>query len=435
MEYRIMSKKKKSLSIREIPCYLLVLSLFFPIRGSILGLGFYHVIGLAFIIYLCSLKTLKTSIHPSYLWVYGLTLVGMDLYWFQPDRIWWYFSNLLPFFAAFLFIPHGIQTEDALNHFLDFIISVFAVYSVSCIIESVTYFNIFDFLTNTRISEYTFTNEIRFGFVRNRGALDISINNGMILCMALSVCAYRLLQEKKRKHLIAYGLIMLASFMSFSRSVWLQIMVSQLLIIMTIPSVKKIKVILGATGILLLILLIGTVLNAEFAVGIAGIVDNMVASFLSIFIGKNDSELIGIGHRFLLWPWVYETVKDNIIFGFGVGAPVAVKTTLGYTKVSIEVAWLATLYYTGLIGLFGLITYQFGCMKHALRRIKKKLFGLHYKNINYYFLTATIAYFIVLFSCNFGEDMRFHYIFLALVMCCNRGHFGYDAFGLSRKED
>lgn len=198
---------------------------------------------------------------------------------------------------------------------------------------------------------------------------------------------------------------------------------------------QKIKVILGATGILLLILLIGTVFNAGFAVGISGIVDNMVASFLSIFIGKNDSELIGIGHRFLLWPWVYETVKDKIIFGFGVGAPVAVKTTLGYTKVSIEVAWLATLYYTGLIGLFGLITYQFGCMKHALRRIKKKLFGLHYKNINYYFLTATIAYFIVLFSCNFGEDMRFHYIFLALVMCCNRGHFGYDAFGLSRKED
>lgn len=413
-------KGKLIIRKKEIPCYILLVSLFFPTRGSILGLSFYHILAIALIAYLLSNPSKPKDKAPRYLWIYGIVLLAMDIYWFQLENWWYYISNLAPYILAFLFILYGIKTKKSFEHYIDFIIFVFSMYSLFCIVESLTSFNIFDLLTNTHIEEYTFTNEIRFGFIRNRGAVDISINNGMLQCLVLSMCSYRKATKRKQKYLIAYILVFFSSFLTLSRGVWIQLLVSTMMIVFVMPETKKLKLVARTLLVLILTLAVGSFGSSGFAENIIEMIKNMFLSIASVFTESNNSSLIGVGHRFVLWSWVYETVKSSIVFGLGVGKEVSVTTTLGYNKISIEVMWLYLLYQTGIIGMINFFIFQFNSIKYSLKRTDKKLFGPKYNNFNYYLLSASIGYFIALFACSGFEDLRFYYIFLALGIAYNR---------------
>ena len=191
MNSNSLRKRGSVINLGLVPCYLLIISFFFPTRGSIRGITFYYIYALALLFFLfivISKPIIYKIIIPKPIWIYGFVLVFMVFYSFQPTRWWYYISLILPFILSFLFIITEIRTKEKFNKLIDFIIVVFSIYSCFCIIESVTHYNIFDTLTNTRILVYEFTNEIRFGFVRNRGAVDISINNGMLLCLVSVLC-------------------------------------------------------------------------------------------------------------------------------------------------------------------------------------------------------------------------------------------------------
>ena len=226
----------------ELPCYLLVLSLFFPTRGTIVGLTFYVIQIFSLALFALTSKRAIVSRTSPFVCVLLASIIIMDLHHFSASNWWYYLSNLLPLILAFLFIPSRIKTRHAFDRFVRFIILVFTIYSVFCIIESITSFNIFDALTNTKIEEYSFTNEIRFGYVRNRGAIDISINNGMLLCLVLSLAAFYIIHSHKKAFLICYALIFLAAFFSLSRTVWIQLGISQILIFLSIKAKQKLRV-------------------------------------------------------------------------------------------------------------------------------------------------------------------------------------------------
>lgn len=389
------------------------------------GMTFYYVMALGLAVFLLSRPKKPNIKIPAYLWIYGIVLVGMDLYWFNVENWWYYISNLAPYFLAFIFILYGITTKDAFNRFIDFIIVIFAIYALFCIIESITYFNIFDSLTHTKVEEYLFTNEIRFGFVRNRGAVDISINNGMLQCLVLSLCSYRIATNRQIKYVVSFCLIFLASFLSLSRGVWVQLLISQALVVMVMPGRKKIMLILKTLLALFLVLLIGSVMSSGFTEKIADLIENMFLSIASVFTESNNSNMIGVGHRFLLWSWVFNTIGSSLVFGLGVGANVSVTTSLGYNKVSIEVMWLYVMYQMGLIGLIGFVVFQIGSIRYSIKHLKKKKYGDYYNNFNYYILAASVGYFIALFACSGFEDLRFYYIIVALGICYNH-LFNYD---------
>lgn len=405
--------------IREIPCYLLILSFFFPTRGTILGISFYYVLAIAIFIYLLTIKNKKRYHIPWFITLYGFILVISIFINFNINNWWYYISYILPFVCAFIFIPTRITDRESFQRFIRFIIFLFTIYSVFCIIESITYFNIFDSLTNTKIEEYKFTNEIRFGYVRNRGAVDISINNGMLLCLVLTLVAYNKEIYHSFTLRISYVLIFVASFLSLSRGVWIQLAISQLIIFLAFSEKNKIKTVFSIMILLFLTLLLGSLFSSGFTENIISMVENMVLSILDIFTGSDSANMIGVGHRFLLYGWVFQTVKNNLFWGLGIGTPVSVITTLGYSKVSIEVMWLYIVYQAGLFGLIGFITFQFGTITYLLKKLKSNTVSKR-KNINYYALAASIGYFVALFSCSAFEDLSFYYILVALCLSYNK---------------
>ena len=104
-------------------------------------------------------------------------------------------------------------------------------------------------------------NSLRFGLARNRGLADVSINNGMLLCLVLCIAAYVLIYatKKERKwYQISYILIFLDAFLTLSRAIWLELLITQILIFIVLAPKSKLKIIgkiiaIGVIGALLLV--------------------------------------------------------------------------------------------------------------------------------------------------------------------------------------
>lgn len=411
---RYLAISDRSFPVAELPCYLLVLSLFFPTRGAIAGLSFYLVQFFSLFIFVLTIKRFQIPKIPLFVIVLLTSIIIMDLHLFSPSNWWYYVSNLSPLILAFLYIPSRIKTLNSFDRFIKFIIIIFSAYSIFCIIESTTSFNIFDTLTNTKIEVYAFTNEIRFGYIRNRGAVDISINNGMLLCLVLSLIAFYINHTHKKAYFLSYVLVFLAAFFSLSRTVWVQLAISQLIIFFGIKAKLKIRIILFVIFVLFVLLIMGVLFSSGFIINLKDLMDEMTQSIVDVFTGDNQSSMIGIGHRFSLWGWVTYAVGDKWLLGLGVGQPVKIITQAGYLKESIEVMILYVFYQGGLIGVIGFVFFQIGC----LTMLYKSSIKMRHTNCNYFFyvLAASIGYFVAIFACSAFEDLRFYYILIALAI-------------------
>lgn len=414
-------------------CDLLILSLAFPQRGAIFGIRYYMLIFAAIFLEMIFVRKILTRIPLFYL-IYFLVEVLCAIIHFSTREPLYMIIPLINIIGTYYVVVTAITNETTFNKVINFILVMFSVYAVFGIIEAFMHFNVFDALTGTTV-EYEFANEMRFGLARARGALDISINNGMMLGLVLCLAAYKLINAtglQKKYYTIPYFLILINAFLTLSRSVWLGILFSQLIIFLGLSTYKKLsvlaKIAVGGFAIVLLLL----IAFPKIADSLFSILADMSASVLNVLGFEQSSTLAGEGNRIDLWGWVWDKVKDDCAVGFGFSKPFAYRVSSKFTKESIEVMWLYRLYRTGFIGLGGFIVLQVGSiiylLKNRKRTLKMKKLTLPENclikrekiDFNYIVFAASIVYFFELFGCSAFEDLRFFLILLSLAFAYNR---------------
>lgn len=410
-------------------CELLMLYVLIPTRGRIFGISF----GANLVLLVCFIgqflvsKKLTRDI-PRYCMLYIMISIFCTLVHFSDRSIVNNVIAIIKLIAPFYIVVMGIKKIEQFEELLKFIVKIFTVYSVFGIVETFTHFNIFDAITGTKVV-YEHANSLRFGLARNRGLADVSINNGMLLCLVLCIAAYVLVyaSKKERKwYQISYILIFVDAFLTLSRAIWLELIITQVLIFIVLAPKNKRKVIgriitIGVVGALLLLCI-----SPELLDKISAIFTGMFSSTYDAITGSETSEATemsyGVGHRFALWLWVWEKAQGSLIFGASASNPFIYISPSGYIKESIEVMWLFKLYNTGFVGLIGYIVFQIGSIRCMIKgnRLEKEVYQEKRVTFNYVMLVATLLYFVTQFSCSAFEDLKFYYIILALLFCYNK---------------
>lgn len=410
-------------------CELLLFNVLLPVRGRVLGIPAMAslVLLMCFIGQLLNKKKMVLDI-PKYCAIYMLIFLFEYLIHFSDRSFVDTFILIVKMVAPFYIILEGITNMDRFLTMLKFIVKVFAVYGIFGIIETLFHFNIFDKLTGTEVV-YEHANALRFGLARNRGALDVSINNGMLLCLVLCIAAYVLIYATKKEckwYRWCYFIIFLDAFLTLSRAIWMELVITQILIFLVLTPRNKQKVIVRGLLICLCVGIILLMTNPDILEKITYIFKEMFSSTYDAFSGADTAESsemnYGVGHRFALWAWVWEKTQGYLIFGTGYAIPFVYVVSSTYIKESIEVMWLSTLYHWGFVGLFGYIIFQIGTIIHMINgyKIEKTVFKDKKITFNYVMLVATLLYFVTQFSCSALEDLRFFYIMLALTFTYNR---------------
>ena len=417
------------LNTNMLMCKLMLFSILIPARGSILGITF----GANLILLLCFAGQFLASQKivsniPKFCLAYILISLFEILIHFSDKSLSNNIIAVARLIAPVYVILIGVTDLEKFRSMLQFIVKVFTVYGVLGIIETLTHFNFFDAVTGTKVV-YEHANELRFGLARNRGALDVSINNGMLLCMVLCIAAYVLIYSSKKEHkfyMCCYLIIFIDTFLTLSRGIWMELIATQVLIFLALTSKEKRKIVAKIFIAIVLIVAVLSILSPKILNNITYIVQEMMKSIFDALTGADTSDTsemnYGVGHRFALWSWVWEKTQGYLIFGTGYSIPFLFVVSPTYIKESIEVMWLYMLYHVGFVGLFGYIIYQIGSICYMIKGYVLEKIILENKKVtfNYVILVATILYFFTQFSCSAFEDLRFYYIMLSLTFAYNR---------------
>lgn len=417
------------LNTNMLMCKLMLFSILIPARGSILGITF----GANLILLLCfagqflASQKLVSNI-PKFCLAYILISLFEILIHFSDKSLSNNIIAVARLIAPMYVILIGVTDLEKFRSMLQFIVKVFTVYGVLGIIETLTHFNFFDAVTGTKVV-YEHANELRFGLARNRGALDVSINNGMLLCMVLCIAAYVLIYSSPKGHKFykcCYLIIFIDTFLTLSRGIWMELIATQVLIFLALTSKEKRKILAKIFIAIVLIVAVLSILSPKVLNNITYIVQEMMKSIFDALTGADTSDTsemnYGVGHRFALWSWVWEKTQGYLIFGTGYSIPFVYVVSPTYIKESIEVMWLYMLYHVGFVGLFGYIIYQIGSICYMIKGyvLEKNILENKKVTFNYVILVATILYFFTQFSCSAFEDLRFYYIMLSLTLAYNR---------------
>lgn len=403
-------------------CKIAILSCFIPNRGPILG------INSATLLVLCCiaqfLLTRRKLSAPWFYILYVISVVACIFVHFGSRTAYIHFINICQVIGTVYVVLVAIRGDrNKFEEIIEFLIKVFMIYAVFGIIESFTKINIFDTLTGTQVV-YEYANAFRFGLARSRGATGVSINNGMLLCLAEGIIAYQLLKSnnKKKLYTIAYIVVFINCFLTLSRGIWLDLIISQFLIFLSLRGGRKLLLIFKIAITAIILLVIGMILFPIVIRELLDILNIMINSIIvSLSGGSASDEMGGIGNRFELWGWVWISVKDSLIWGKGFDSPFVYLTSDGAIKKSIEVMWLYLLYRTGIVGMLGFIWLQISCMAYSIRMHFKENAGKvsNRSGFNYIFLVVSIAYYITMFSCAGSEELIFYYFFIALLFAYN----------------
>ena len=192
--------------------------------------------------------------------------------------------------------------------------------------------------------------------------------------------------------------------MTFSRSIILVFVIAQVLLSLFCGFRKAVRnFFLGFACVILVIAIISQVIpTAKTAM------NNFLYMFLAVVsdeyvdsIANTVDNTTGIGHRFLLYEWVWNSVKGNLLFGRGLVARFRYDTGT-MMKTAIEVQYLYTLFHNGIIAMvaeigmyLGLLFSSFGYgKKNRLSTERGKLtFG---KTCFALFLSQILSYFAVM---------------------------------------
>lgn len=320
-----------------------------------------------------------------------------------------------------------MSEEKNLSLYIHLFLNVVSIYCILCIIETFTGFNIWNALGIVNGNS-----SIRYGLHRAYGSFTTSINNGVFLMLCFPFVFYeRSIKNRQQFAKRINILIWLALICTLSRA---PILMSVLLHIIwlwkdgIIVFIKKHFIAIGT--ILLLVFVLAqieptkTVFRGFINMFIA-IFDEDTASNLSGSFGVNAN---GIGHRFYLYEWVWQSViaankwigvGPNTIFNYSFVA----SQGSTHIKNSIENQYLAVLYRFGIIGLLITVIFFISCYIICHRRISNETRVSNRTAsdaFQFRISSAFLVYFITLLTVGAADEYKMLFILFAISECWSK---------------
>lgn len=395
------------------------LVMFLPRRLYFFGAFSYRII-ILFVLGLCFIRgkgkiSISNTIIDKPMIIYFAIAGIISFYHLQFTTGIGYFIDTV---LVFIVMVNLLQKEQDLHKFIHVFLVFLAIYSIMGIVECFTGFNIWDLVSSAGFQRY------RFGLYRSYGSSTNFTNNAAFLMMCLPIVVWKLQQEEvhKRKYAVIYGLVLLNILATLTRSIILCTFFLQFIWLVKSGVIQFIKKhfiqVLAALSVAVLFVNIPAVshfLNQFISMFIA-LFDYETANEISDSFGSNAS---GIGQRFLLYTWVFEGVKDKILFGLGPNHvfEYAWMTSTGkrMIKDSIENQYLVHLYRYGIVGL---ISYLFMIISILSRLWKNKENNLNGKGkkctFGFMILTTTFIYFISGLSFAASDEFRMLFLILSI---------------------
>ena len=418
-------QRRMVIPTRMVWLFLLLMFLMVPTNGR--GLPPYLLITVLAIPFFLRRFKLKLNREYGFLIYYALVYLSSLFIHFYSGSI----VLALSFSAYFIFSPviarRTIKTKRDFSTVLSIVVVVFAVYSILGIFEAISGINVFDLVFGRSGSAlWAGVGITRYGFNLSYGFLRIMHNNSTLVCMIWAIAAYQLCNVKRHRLFWAMCWLLIGAYD--------MVMMSRM-IIFTAPILQFIifrkRGSQWLTKRVFIILVVALVAAFVFGSDIFSILWNtiggLIAPIIDEFFGTSlkaqfDSSLGGSGQRIVLWNWIFNAVKGDMLFGKGLtdvwSTTVSGKNYLGQTwyteKTSIEVHWLYTLYRMGLYGLSGFVVFQIGTLL-KLWKGKVKCFE---EKVTFQFVMKWVAvfYFFHLFGIAAAEELNFFYFLFAIYM-------------------
>lgn len=393
--------------------------MFLPRRWFIFGVQSYRLVLLVLLV----ITVKKWRISKVFLNVYTVLYIAyVTAYYLIDAGIMSAFGFVIDTAGLFILLYSNIRTKDDLQSFLEIFSKSLTVYSVICIIQAFTGFNIFDIVSGTSLSSAA--NYYRFGLVRSYGSFNTSINNALFLVMASCVILY--LYEKaaeridKKHYIMKYVICIAAIFACMSRAPILVLMLTWLIYLMKKGLLKfvyrnLIKIITIMVIVLILFVSSGTVrtVSSNFVNMFAAIFNDDVSTSISSSFGVNAG---GVGERLLLYTWVGEKIDGNEIIGLGPSSDPEFRYKDEWNKervkTSLENQYLKMLYNFGYIGLTLFVLFTLKMLMCTFKGIKR--FTGQGLSFHYFALMAQIAYIVCIFTVASVDDMRMYYLVICI---------------------
>ncbi|RFZ76546.1 hypothetical protein DS742_23105 [Lacrimispora amygdalina] len=332
------------------------------------------------------------------------------------------FSTGLGYFidtCLVLFMIYNLlQNEQDINKFINVFLLFLSIYAALGILECLTGFNIWDLVHSAGYQRY------RFGLYRSYGSSTNFTNNGAFLMLCLPIVVWKMQQKEahKKRYAVIYGLVLLNILATLTRSIILCTILLQFIWLLKSGMVQFIKkhfvqVMAAVTAVVLLVNIpvVYHFLNQFISMFVA-LYDYETANEISDSFGSNAN---GIGQRFLLYTWIFEAVKDKILFGLGPNCPFeyAFMTLTGkrMIKTSIENQYLVHLYRYGLAGLTSYLFMLTSIISRLWKNMENNLTLKGGKcTFGFMILTTAVIYFISGLSFAASDDFRMLFLILSL---------------------
>lgn len=393
--------------------------MFLPRRWFIFGVQSYRL--LLLILLAVTVKRWKfsktffnlfTVLYTMYILLYYLIDAGlMSSLGFAIDTV-----------GLFILVYSNVRTNEDLQSLLSIFSNSLVVYSVICILQTFTGFNIFDIVSGTSLSGAA--NYYRFGLVRSYGSFNTSINNALFMVMASCIILY--LYEhatdriEKKYYIIKYIVCIIAICACMSRApilvlmlIWFIYLVKKGLLKFVYRNFIKIMILMATVLVLLVSSSTIRMISTNFVNMFVAIFDDSVGSSISSSFGVNVG---GIGERAILYTWVGEKIDGNEILGMGPSSDPEFRYTDEWNKervkTSLENHYLKILYNFGYIGLVLFILFIFKMLICTYKGIKN--FPSQGMSFHYIALMAQIAYIVCIFTVASVDDMRMYYFIVCI---------------------
>ncbi len=305
-------------------------------------------------------------------------------------------------FGMAYMIADFTSSKERFLKILDIMLICSGVVAVFGVIESLTRFNIFSILNNTGAT-MNYVSE-RFGLVRiisfTYQAIAYALYCAIMACLAFYRITIACEQESK-KFKIIYFLLALNVVLTLSRSIIILFLLSQALILLKMGLKRLLKTlivvgVIAAAGSMLWSLFVdGDNLFLQFFYMLMAVFDDSYASKISSSFGEGDAS--GVGDRLILYTWVYNSVKDNMLFGLGENASFSYEhkvTNRIYTwtnvKQSIEVNFLYLLYHYGIFAMISEAAAYISTCISSFRTSFIKRYSWESDKINFNFICFVI---------------------------------------------
>lgn len=366
------------------------------------------------------------------------------------------FFRVVMFFISFVGIGYifinYISEKEKFIHVLDAVIYAGAIASVLGIIEAITGFNVFSLLNNSgAVLNY---NNLRLGMMRIISYTGQTISYCMYCSIVACLAMYRIANLKnktneKRKFLVIYWLLCINILFTFSRSIIICFVISQIIILWYLGKKKFLKVILRVAIVMSVIIVASKLFFPSFADTMSQYFYMMLAVFNGnyadkLMVGWGTEDVSGIGERLLLYRWVWESVQGNLLFGKGEYADFSYsyRATDGiyfFTKIkrSIEVHHLYILYHFGFITLVPEVCMFLSFIIQGLRKAFRKNPLFESKmGFNFVFFVIIFMDMLSWFTVNMGSEKNTLYftIFLWLSYNINKIYLEKTNIGIMLEE-